>query len=171
VQLSVAVGMTVTVTVPEYQNVDPATRLRFHGWYDTQGTISSADLIYTFQALTDVSITPRYDTQYRLNLVNSQENATGAGWYDAGSIATFSSAPSHSLIWTFQGWYDESGSLVTPSNTGTISMGSPHTLTARWGLSYIILGGVIGIITVIAIGLAYHRKNLAGIWRHSKIII
>jgi hypothetical protein len=160
VQLSVALGAH-TATVPEYQNVDPATRLKFHLWNGTEGTISSADLTYTFQLFTDVSITASYDTQYRLNLVSSQENATGVGWYDAGSVASFSVSSSRNLLfWTFQGWYED-GRQVGNTTMGSITMNSPHTLTARWVLDYVLLGGVIGIIAVVAVGLAYYRKKLS----------
>jgi hypothetical protein len=39
-------------------------------------------------------------------------------------------------------------------------MSSPHTLTARWGLNYVLLIGVIVIIAVVAIGLGYYSKKL-----------
>jgi len=100
-------------------------------------------------------------TQYSLALVSSQENATGAGWYDSGSVATFSLPTNrYQLFWIFQGWYED-GHPITTSSTGSIVMDSANTITAQWGLDYVLLGTVIAVIAVVTVlGLLYHKKRL-----------
>ncbi|MGA2971086.1 MAG: zinc ribbon domain-containing protein [Candidatus Bathyarchaeia archaeon] len=141
------------ISVPAMVQVDNSTRLRFDHWED-----GSTDMTRTLDLQDDTTLTANYITQYRLNLV-SQGNATGSGWYDSGTIASFSVPSRSQVIWVFQGWY-EVGSLVTSSNNGSITMDAPHTLVARWGLDYILLVGVIGVLVGIAVGLAYFGKKL-----------
>lgn len=115
----------------------------------------------------DTVLTPSYVTQYRLSLGSSQANASGSGWYDSGAVPTFSVSSRFQVIWVFQGWY-EGSNLVTKSNSGSITMNAPHTLVARWGPDYLLVGGIIGVIVGLAIGLAYFGKKLPFLTKPSR---
>jgi hypothetical protein len=85
-----------------------------------------------------------YVTQYKLKII-SYFDASGAGWYDAGSKAIFSTVPSPQPMsninqpfggeWVFAGWY-ENHTLVSKSSEGSILMEEPHTLIAGWYADY-----------------------------------
>ncbi len=155
-----AVGVALgphNITVPSLAQVDPTTRLRFDHWSD--GTLGTID---TVTVTGNMSLEAIYVTQHLLTLVGAGENATGGGWYDADSVATFSTNQYQPITGplgeigaksTFQGWYENS-QLVTNSPNGTISMDKPHTLTAVWQIDYTVPGGII-LVAVAAIVIAY----------------
>jgi hypothetical protein len=153
--VGVALGQH-NITVPALVQIDPATRLRFSYWSDgVTGTIRT--ILVTNQA----SFEAVYVTQHLLTIVGT-ENATGAGWYDADTSATFSVNQYEPMIGplgaigarlTFQGWY-ENGQPLTNSPSGTVSMEKPHTLTAVWQVDYSI-SAVIILGLIAAVGLVY----------------
>lgn len=154
--VDVALGQH-NITVPALVQVDPRTRLRFDHWSD-----GSVETIHTVIVTGNVSVEAVYVTQNLLTIVGAGENATGAGWYDADTVATFSVnqyEPVTGLLGamgarlTFQGWY-ENGQLITNSPNGTISMDKPHTLTGVWQADYTVPGGIM-FGTVVAIVIAY----------------
>ena len=65
-----------------------------------------------------MSLKAVYVSQYELT-IESQYPATGSGWYDVDSIANFSTSPYPVFtnnppgLWSFSGWYDQNGTLVT----------------------------------------------------------
>jgi hypothetical protein len=80
-----------------------------------------------------------WKTQYYLNVTSAYGNATGSGWYDAGTSATATSGSLTSPLATgiqyaFISWgTDASGSGSTSNN---IIMNSPKTATATWIIQY-----------------------------------
>ncbi|MGD0175700.1 MAG: zinc ribbon domain-containing protein [Candidatus Bathyarchaeia archaeon] len=138
-----------TVSVPSFVQVDNSTRLRFDHWED--GSTSTTRTLYMQD---DTTLTANYVTQYRLSLVSSQANASGSGWYDSGTVPTFSVPSRSQVVWVFQGWY-EGSNLLTKSNSGSIRMDAPLALVARWEPDYILLGGIIGVVVGLAVGVAY----------------
>jgi hypothetical protein len=164
--VGVALGQH-NITVPDLVQVDQSTRLRFDYWSDGYPTTLRNIVVTGTTTLQAV-----YVTQNLLTLMgvqqNLEQNATGAGWYDATANATFSAnryEPITGVLGaiggrlSFQGWY-ENGQLVTNSPTGTISMDKPHTLTAIWGVDYSTPAAImLGIIAVIIIFLALLRRR------------
>jgi hypothetical protein len=84
--------------------------------------------------------TPDVRTQYLLSLESPIGETEGGGWYDAGSHAECSVHPVSvsgrvsgffGLSYVFYHWIDERGNSLS---SGTILMGSPHSLTAEWRL-------------------------------------
>jgi hypothetical protein len=139
IKLTIPTGMH-DVSVPNFVLVNNGTALRFTGWSDgINDTNLSIDLT------SDYSLSAIYVTQYMLTLsanetvVSFLTPTSGAGWYDSGSTATFSTA-NQNFPFVFDGWYDESGNLITSSPTGTIVMDAPHTLEARSHPNYVDLG-------------------------------
>ncbi len=102
-----------------------------------------------------------YQTQYQLTIISPYGNPQGAGWYDAGSTATFSvSSPSGILIQqTFVQWQ---GDYVGTSAQGTILMDGPKSVQATWTTSYIQLYITLGAIALIAIAVFLVQKRRSG---------
>jgi hypothetical protein len=159
-----------TISVPSAQPVDQFSRLRFDHWSD-----GSKDTSRTVNLQDDTALSVLYATQYRLDLASLQAktNGVGAGWYDSGSTATFSSAstqPMDGMLgtlggkWVFQGWY-EGNNLMTSSASGSVKMDRAHALMSQWAPDYtqpLIILGVIVIVVVVAIGLAGYRMRKRG---------
>ncbi len=151
------------ITVPALVQVDPTTRLRFDHWSD--GTLGTVD---TIVVTGNASIEATYVTQHLLTLVGAGENATGAGWYDNNTVATFSTNPYQPITGplgeigarsALQGWY-ENTQLVTNSPNGTISMDKPHSLTAVWQVDYTVPGGItLGILAAFVLAYLVFRRR------------
>jgi hypothetical protein len=162
VEVGVALGEN-NITVPTLAQVNSFTRLRFDHWSD-----GSVETIHTVVVTGNESVEAVYVSQNLLTIAGPDENATGAGWYDANSIATFSAnqyQPQTGLLGalgarlTFQGWY-ENGQLITNSPNGTISMDKPHTLTAVWQTDFTVPGGILlGIVAAIVIAYLVVRRR------------
>lgn len=73
------------ITVPAIVAVDAATRLRFDHWADSMTQPNRTVTINLSSSLEAV-----YVTQYRLSFSGQTQSALGEGWYDSGSLATFS---------------------------------------------------------------------------------
>lgn len=100
-------------------------------------------------------------TQYYLKVSSSYGTVAGEGWYDEGSLATFSVTPSQQpeegLLgslggkWIFEAW---SGDSTASSAHATVKMDGPKTVRARWitdySQLYLILGGITAAIVVVA---------------------
>ena len=156
VEVGVALGGN-NITVPALVQVGPSTRLRFDHWSD-----GSLGTIHTVIVTGNVSVDAVYVTQNLLTIVGTGENATGAAWYDADTVATFSANQYEPITGVlgamgarlaFQGWY-ENGQLITNSPNGTVSMDKPHTLTGVWQVDFTVPGGIV-LGTVAAIAIAY----------------
>jgi hypothetical protein len=165
---SVTLGVVAgshNISVSPTADVDSGTRLKFHGWSDGFTELSRA---INVRAASDFEAT--YDTQYKLSLISEQGAATGQGWYDAGSTATFSISQVQLMSgllgllggkMTFQGWY-ENGKSLTSSPSGSIVMSQPHTLTVFWQADYSRPIAIVSIlVTVVALVLALTIRKRA----------
>jgi hypothetical protein len=161
------------VSVPSFVQLSNETRLRFIEWLDWSATAQViTDPNITIILTSNHSLSTVYVTQYELTLVSSImigsssfNNAPWGNWYDSDSTANFTvptpnipmmlvnfTASTPRILMIFDGWYDESGALVTTSQTGAILMNGPHILEARWQPNYIVLGGgFLLVITLVAV--------------------
>ena len=143
------------ISVPSFAPLNETARLRFDGWADGVSLQNR-----TIQVTSSTTLRAIYVTQYLLTIQNSAQvvSVSGAGWYDAGSTATFSvpveRLPTVGFLdllgakGTFQGWF-ENGKPLTSSTLGTVKMAGPHTITAQWNIDYTLPT----IILVLALGL------------------
>jgi len=164
VSIGVALGQN-NITVPDLVQLNQSTRLRFDHWSDGY-PLTYRSILITNQTTLRVI----YVTQNLLTLIGLPENASGNGWYDANTNATFSTngyQPIPGPLATigarlsFQGWY-ENGQLLTNSPTGMISMNQPHTLTAVWQVDYTIPATItLGIIAVVIAVFLIFRRGMA----------
>ena len=151
------------ITAPAIVQVDPVTRMRFDHWSD-----GSTDVNRTIVIGNDTNLAGTYVTQYLLTITSQQANATGAGWYDENSTATFSvptTQPMPGLLGTLggklnlQGWY-ENGTLLTTSATGTVTMNEPHTITLATQADYTLPTAALAVIAIIgALTYIFNRRR------------
>lgn len=95
------------------------------------------------------TVTAVYQTQYQLTIDSPYGNPQGAGWYAAGSTATFSvTSPSGILIQqVFVQWQ---GDYTGSSPQGSVVMDAPKIVHAMWTTSYTQLYAALGAIVAIA---------------------
>ena len=162
VQVTTSIG-SHNVSVPSFVQLDAGTRLKFISW--TAGSQVITDPNISIDLRSDERIEAIYVTQYKLTLVSSIEIGSSSfnytswtDWYDSGSTASFT-ASTPIIPMVFSGWYDETGNLVTTSQTGTIPMDGTHILEAQWQPNYPILGGgFILIIVLLAVISKLHSQ-------------
>jgi len=154
------------VSVPLFMVINETIRLRFDRWSDGISQPNRTVLISS-----SVELKPVYITQYQLIIRNPAPSiASGAGWYDDGSLAAYSVGMVEyneggflGLIGVkgfFTGWF-EGGRLITNARSGTIQMTSPHTLTASWRVDYTIPIIILSIITFV-LGAAFLMVKRSG---------
>jgi len=162
--VSVGLGQH-NVTVPMLVQVNSTTRLRFDHWSD--GSIGTTRTVLVNG---NASLEADYVTQNLLTIIGPEQYVSGGGWYDANTSAPFSAIPSEPVMgplgalgatMKFEGWY-ENGQLFTNSPNGTVSMGSPHTLTAVWQVDYsipaAILLAIVAVIVIVYFGVRRKGK-------------
>jgi hypothetical protein len=113
--------------------VSNGTRYVFDKWGD--GGISASREVY---AQGNAAYLADFRTQYYLAVSSEYGAGDGEGWYDAGSSASFSVAPTavdhgNGTRHLFAGWR---GSLTTNSTAASVDMDSPKAVTATWRTQY-----------------------------------
>ncbi len=149
-----------SVAVPMFVTINDTERMRFASWADgfTQPN-------RTLFVSSNVKLSVVYQPQYRLSINTNVAGASvaGAGWYDGGSLASFSVTETQlstgdilDLLGAkviFQGWF-ENGKLITTNPSGSIEMNSPHSILAQWTTDYSI--PIIFFALVVASGLGIY---------------
>ena len=164
IQLNVSSGLH-SLSIEPIISFENGSRLRFDHWSD-----NSLAMNRTLRVNSDVSLEAVYVSQYELR-IESQYPVTGSGWYDAGSIANFTTSATPSFtnnslgLWSFSGWYDQNGILITTLRNGSVVMNSSRVLEARWHadytLPYIAVAIAVGL-TVTLIVVYRCRKRARG---------
>src|SRR5208337_4440116 len=149
-----------SIAVPMFVTINDTERMRFDSWADgfTQPN-------RTLLVSSNVKLSVVYHPQYRLSINTNVAGASvaGAGWYDGGSLASFSVTETQlstggvlDLLGAkvaFQGWF-ENGKLITANSSGSIEMNSPHAILAQWTPDYSI--PIIFFALVVASGLGVY---------------
>jgi hypothetical protein len=106
------------------------TRAVFVSWGD--GTTSSTR---TVNIDSDTSFSISTKLQYLLTIVSEYGRPAGEGWYDSGSVASFSIQSAvdqgNSTQRALTGW-SKNGSPFLGASNGTLPMTGPTSLTAAW---------------------------------------
>ncbi|MGA2462472.1 MAG: hypothetical protein ABSF82_13730 [Candidatus Bathyarchaeia archaeon] len=154
VRLKLVVG-THRVSVPDTVQIDNTTRLKFEAWSDGVNQPNRTVLLNH-----DVILAANYTAQYLLAVSGYPVNATGTGWYDQGTTASFSvpsvEEPMSGFlgilrgVWKFQGWY-ENGTLLTITKDGSVTMNTAHALVTHWHGDYAFPMTIIGLVSAAAI--------------------
>jgi hypothetical protein len=149
-------GSEVSVTAPSNLEIDGRARLTFKGW--SEATTSKESKV-TINIDAPQVLKANWEQEFYLEINSEFGDPQGGGWFDDGSITTFSvSSPVGIVVQqVFQGWV---GDYQAGTASATILMDSPKTITAVWSTDYTQLIIVIGIVLVTAaiIGFAMIRQ-------------
>ena len=151
-------GSTANISVTS-SIAEPRAKHFFIGWSgDYSGSKATAPVIMD----SPKTIKVNWRSEYLLTIESDYGEPEGAGWYDEGSTATISAAPSEGVIikHIFTGW---SGDISGTTPTMTLTVNSPTSVTANWrndytGL-YILISGVVVLAAATIIGLRIRRRR------------
>ena len=151
-------GSTANISVTSSIE-EPTAKHFFTGW---SGDYSGNTPTVSVTMDSPKTIKVNWQSEYLLTIESEYGEPEGAGWYDEGSTANISVAPSEGLIikHIFTGW---SGDISGTELTVTLTVNSPITVTANWrneytGL-YILISGVVVLAAATIIGLRIRRRR------------
>ena len=142
--LSVGVpGNWATVEVPNETSPANGMRMRFSSW-DNYGTANPLNV--SVNSLTQ--LVANYRVEYSLTIESKYSAAKGAGWYSAGTNATFSvSRILSSENGTRQVFLGFNGDYNSTSSTGYIVMNSAKRVSTSWKTQYDVRLQLSGVPT------------------------
>jgi len=123
-------GTTATFALRGWPAESGGTREDFRGWTAEPGNVS-----VTSPILMDgpKRITAQWVTQYYLAVEEGYGSASGAGWYDGGSVATLSVSAGEvsaaGATWRFGGWQ---GPVNATSPQIQLAMDGPKNVSVVW---------------------------------------
>jgi len=137
-------GDTATVSIDTVVNAGEGTRVRFLRW-EGVGLGSYTGVMESFEIVVQgpITETARWGTQYYLKLSSDWGNPVGEGWYEDGSLATFSI---DSMVnagqgkrYRFTGWTGTgTGSYTGDDLNPSVVMQGPIEEVAEWEYQYYI---------------------------------
>ena len=154
-----------SVAVPMFVTINDTERMRFDSWAD-----GFAQPNRTLFVSSNVKLSVVYYPQYRLSINTNVAGASvaGAGWYDGGSLASFSVTETQlstggvlDLLGAkvvFQGWFED-GKLITANSSGSIEMNTPHTILAQWTTDYSIPIILFALVVASGLGIYFMTKR------------
>jgi len=157
-------GSTASISVPSpIVSQNAGSQLAFNGW-TVDGSSNQGGSTLSLQMNSPHVVVAQYVQQYYLTVQSPQGVTSGQGWYNAGSNAPISvstpPSPMFGVNYVFDGWQ---GSIQSSSQSTTVLMNGPMTVTATWHQDYTVLyitiGAIIAIIAVAAFALIYTTKN------------
>jgi M6 family metalloprotease-like protein len=127
---------TASLTAEAMVDYANGTRDQFVGWSgDIAETQPSVQLVMN----TPKEVSAGWQRQYQLSVSSQYGNATGAGWYDAGSPATISVTTPYptggGVRSVFTGW---NGDMSNGDAQTTVTMTKPFTVNAQWKSQYLV---------------------------------
>jgi hypothetical protein len=133
------------------------SQLVFSGW-TVDGSSNQGGSALSLQMNAPHVVVAQYTQQYYLTVQSPQGVVSGEGWYNAGSNAQiFVSTPASPMFgvnWVFDGWQ---GSMQSSTQSTTVVVNGPMTVTAAWHQDYTVLyitvGAIIAVIVVAALAL------------------
>src|SRR5208283_250753 len=154
-------GSTASISVPSQTvSQNPGSQLVFNGW-TVDGSSNQGGSTLSLQMNSPHVVVAQYTQQYYLTVQSPQGVTSGQGWYNAGSNAQLSvttpPSPMFGVNWVFDGWQ---GSMQSSTQSATVVMNGPMTVTATWHQDYTVLYiTVAAIIAIIAVGSALFYKS------------
>ncbi|MEM2678561.1 MAG: hypothetical protein QXU62_07940, partial [Thermofilaceae archaeon] len=170
-------GSTVTVSVsPILMDHGNWTRRVFSGWYDEKGNFLSRDPVFSLTVDKPLTVTAKWDTEYRVEIYSPYGLAVGSGWYQKGSTATVLVSPAtvdagFFMEYVFEGWVIE-GWLVSASPVYSFTVDRPVTLTARW-VGRVKLANVFALVVfaMLAVGLLWRSRVSTRVRRETRVVV
>ncbi|MEM4847839.1 MAG: NosD domain-containing protein [Thermosphaera sp.] len=169
-------GVKVTVSVsPVLLDHGNGTRRVFSGWYDEKGNFLSSEPVFSLTVDKPLTVTAKWDTEYRVEIYSPYGLTVGSGWYQKGSTATVSVSPAtvdagFFMEYVFEGWMVE-GWLVSASPVYSFTVDRPVTLTARW-VGRVKLANVFAllILAMLAVGLLWRSRVSTRVRRETRVV-
>ncbi|MEM2617111.1 MAG: hypothetical protein QXL64_06250, partial [Thermofilaceae archaeon] len=124
-------GARVTISVsPVLLDHGNGTRRVFSGWYDEKGVLLSREPVFSLTVDKPLTVTARWDTEYKVEAYSPYGSATGSGWYKRGVKVTVSVSPvlldhGNGTRRVFSGWYDEKGVLLSREPVFSLTVDKP----------------------------------------------
>ena len=142
-------GDTATVTLPaQIVGGDGGARLVFDQW-NVDGANVQKTSVFSLPMNAPHTVIAQYKQQYYLSVSSDQGVPSGTGWYDAGSNAQISVSappnPSYGVNLVFSGW---NGDAQSTSQSATVLMDGPKTVTATWRTDHTVLYVTIAAVLV-----------------------
>ncbi len=153
-------GSTASISVPSQTvSQNAGSQLVFNGWTVDGNNQGGSTL--SLQMNAPHTVVAQYTQQYYLTVQSPQGVTSSQGWYNAGSNAQFSvstpPSPMFGVNWVFDGWQ---GSMQSSSQSATVVMNGPMTVTATWHQdSTVLYITIAAIIAIIAVGGALFYKS------------
>ncbi len=162
-------GSTHTLQTNETVQPRIGVRYRFVQWGD-----GFKDLLHNIIVAEPADYSPVFKIQYELTIISGFGITEGAGWYDAGSTATFSIlsilSPDAGFfgmlggLRVFQGWTGDSSARTA---TASVKMDGPKEVTAQWSTDssrpFLLLGAIgaalVAITFLVALRLTVVRRR------------
>jgi len=128
------------------------TRYVFRRWTDGI-TSNSRSLWFT----SDERYTAYYDKQYYLTVVSDLGNPTGEGWYNEGSVASFSVDSQDVSVLGIKYIFDHWEGTSVQTSVGSIRMYSPNTVRAVWAVdpSSLLIIAAVGAVALFGVYKGY----------------
>ena len=116
------------------------TQWAFAGWTTGGNSYQQSNPIIMNSAVTSSAI---WDLQYCLTVTSAYGSPSGAGWYNAGTVANFGVTSPFSVSqgeqYAFASWTGSgSGSYSGNSSSASCQMDAPVTESASWGTQYYV---------------------------------
>jgi len=152
--ITLPVGYSYTISLPQNVELGNSTRIVFQRWNDGNNQTQRSVLLDG-----DVHLGGSYRTQYQLRVASILPNYSYTKWVDVGSNVTLQAVSTTPLGWSlgplnleynFTGW---SGDVTSPSLEIRFKMNSPKTINANFSIDYrplilpaIFAAGILGTI-------------------------
>jgi len=151
------VGEFLEVTAPVQIDESTDTRYCFNCWVLPDGDENvNEDL--NWKVTVPGKATATYDTYYLLTVTSPQGEASGSGWYTAGTVAQWGVNPPEVPMSGFLGFFR--GKLKPENATGTEVMNSPRAITVTWNPDYTWPAVFISLLVLFLIGGAFGLYRL-----------
>src|SRR5208282_5954347 len=156
-------GDAATLIIPDQTvNQTSGSRLIFNAW-TVDGTTNQTGSSLSLMMDAAHTVVAQYAQQYYLTVQSPQGVTSGQGWYNAGSNAQISvstpPSPMFGVSYVFDGWQ---GSMQSSTQSTTVLMNGPMTVTATWHQDYTVLyATIVAIIAIIGVGVwaAFRRAR------------
>jgi hypothetical protein len=113
-----------SLSVEPIVQIENDSRYLFRGWSDGVNTNSRI-----LDVSTEIVLEATYRLQYYLTVRSDYGEVLGEGWYDNGTVATFSVSPETVGGFRLEGW---SGASNSSEARGSITINSPKVVVAKW---------------------------------------
>lgn len=161
--ITLPVGNSYTISLPQTVELGNSTRVVFQRWNDGNNQTQRPVLLDG-----DVKLVGSYRTQYQLRVASILSNYSYTRWVDAGSNVTLQAVNNATMGWplaaldlkyTFTGW---SGDVTSPSLGISFMMNSPKTINANFSIDYrpLVLPAIFAAGLLGAIVLALLRRRI-----------